>query len=46
MPENSRQKIVFDNLTPYYPTERIRLETVKGNKIGRVMDMLTPLGEG
>ena len=46
MPENSGQKIVFDNLTPYYPTERIRLETVKGNKIARVMDMLTPLGKG
>ena len=46
MPETSGQKIVFDNLTPYYPTERIRLETVKGNKVGRVMDMLTPLGKG
>ncbi len=45
-PESAGQKIAFDNLTPYYPTERIRLETVKGNKIGRVMDMLTPLGKG
>jgi len=45
-PEEARNKIFFDNLTPLYPEQRIRLETTKENLSGRVMDMLTPLGEG
>jgi transcription termination factor Rho len=45
-PEEARNKIFFDNLTPLYPQKRIRLETTKENLSGRVMDMLTPLGEG
>ena len=45
-PEESRNKIFFDNLTPLYPQERIRLETTKENLSGRVMDFLTPLGKG
>jgi transcription termination factor Rho len=45
-PEESRNKIFFDNLTPLYPQERVRLETVKENATGRVMDMLTPIGKG
>jgi transcription termination factor Rho len=45
-PEEARNKIFFDNLTPLYPQERIRLETTKENLSGRVMDLLTPLGEG
>ena len=45
-PEEARQKILFDNLTPYYPTERIQLETEKKNLSGRVMDLVTPIGKG
>src|SRR6185312_91116 len=45
-PEEARNKIFFDNLTPLYPDERLRLETVKENYSGRVMDMLTPIGKG
>jgi len=45
-PEAGRNKILFDNLTPLYPEGRIRLETVKSNLSGRVMDLLTPIGRG
>ena len=45
-PEESRNKIFFDNLTPLYPQERLRLETDKGSLSGRVMDLMTPLGKG
>src|SRR5512136_356909 len=45
-PEESRNKIFFDNLTPLYPQERIKQETVKDNFTGRVMDLLTPIGKG
>jgi len=45
-PEEARNKIFFDNLTPLYPNERVKLETVKDNYSGRVMDLLTPLGKG
>ena len=45
-PEEARNKIFFDNLTPLYPNERVRLETVKDNFSGRVMDLLTPIGKG
>ena len=45
-PEEGRTKIFFDNLTPLYPDERIKLETAKENLSGRVMDLLTPLGKG
>jgi transcription termination factor Rho len=45
-PEESRNKIFFDNLTPLYPDERLKLETSKENFSGRVMDLLTPLGRG
>ena len=44
--EASKNKILFDNLTPYYPSERIKLETTKENLSGRVMDLLTPIGKG
>ncbi|MGB8521492.1 MAG: transcription termination factor Rho [Candidatus Acidiferrales bacterium] len=45
-PEVARSKIFFDNLTPLYPQERIRLETTKENLTGRVLDMLCPVGKG
>ncbi|MBM3753398.1 MAG: transcription termination factor Rho [Acidobacteria bacterium] len=45
-PEESRNKIFFDNLTPLYPQERIKLETTKEAHSGRVMDLMTPIGKG
>jgi transcription termination factor Rho len=45
-PEEARNKIFFDNLTPLYPNERLKLETVRDNYSGRVMDLLTPIGKG
>ncbi|MGO8787920.1 MAG: transcription termination factor Rho, partial [Terriglobia bacterium] len=45
-PDESRNKIFFDNLTPLYPQERIHLETIKDNISGRVLDLLTPVGKG
>ena len=47
-PEVARDKILFDNLTPLYPQERIRLEVEKDseNYSARVMDLLTPIGKG
>ncbi|HEY0917813.1 transcription termination factor Rho [Devosia sp.] len=48
-PEKVRHKVNFDNLTPLYPDERLRLElpdpTVK-DKSARVMDLVAPLGKG
>jgi len=45
-PDEARNKILFDNLTPLYPQERVKLETVRDNISARVMDLLTPLGKG
>jgi len=45
-PEEARNKIFFDNLTPLYPDERFKLETVRDNFSGRVMDLVTPIGKG
>ncbi len=44
-PDVSQEKILFDNLTPLYPMERINLE-VEGNLTSRVMNLLTPIGKG
>jgi transcription termination factor Rho len=45
-PEAARDKILFDNLTPLYPMERLRLEHDPENLTTRVMDLLTPIGKG
>jgi transcription termination factor Rho len=47
-PEVARDKILFDNLTPLYPQEKVRLEVDNGsnNYSARVMDLLTPIGKG
>ncbi len=45
-PEEARNKIFFDNLTPLYPNGRLKLETVRDNFSGRVMDLVTPIGKG
>ena len=45
-PDEARNKILFDNLTPLYPQERLKLETLRDNMSARVMDMLIPIGKG
>ena len=45
-PEISREKILFDNLTPLYPDERIPLEVSADNYSARIMDLMTPIGKG
>lgn len=45
-PSVVRDKIIFDNLTPIYPNDRAKLETVHDNLSTRVMDLFTPIGKG
>ena len=45
-PEDSRDKILFDNLTPLYPQRRIDLECEPDNYSLRILDLLTPIGQG
>lgn len=48
-PENVRHKVHFDNLTPLYPEERLKMEiedpTLK-DRSGRIIDIVSPLGKG
>jgi transcription termination factor Rho len=45
-PESSREKILFDNLVPLYPEEKLNLEKEPENLSTRIMDLLTPIGKG
>jgi transcription termination factor Rho len=45
-PDIAREKILFDNLTPLYPEQRMALETDPKNYSARIMDLLTPIGKG
>jgi transcription termination factor Rho len=45
-PEVARDKILFDNLTPLYPEERINLEFDQEEYCTRVMELVTPIGKG
>src|SRR6478672_6087700 len=45
-PDQARDKLFFENLTPLYPQERLKLETAGENLAGRVMDLMTPIGKG
>ena len=45
-PDQARNKIFFDNLTPLYPDERLNLETDREDLSARVLDLLTPIGKG
>ncbi|MBI5562320.1 MAG: transcription termination factor Rho [Deltaproteobacteria bacterium] len=46
-PEVAREKILFDNLTPLYPQEKLNLESATGGDISmRIMDLFTPIGKG
>jgi transcription termination factor Rho len=48
-PENSRHKILFENLTPLFPNERMILEVGNGSSedlTGRIIDLVAPIGKG
>lgn len=45
-PEDNISRSLFDNLTPYYPTERIKLEYNTNDFSTRVMELITPIGMG
>ncbi len=45
-PDQARDTIFFENLTPLYPEERITLETDAKQLSSRVMDLMTPIGKG
>ncbi|MCE1188636.1 MAG: transcription termination factor Rho [Ignavibacteria bacterium] len=45
-PAQIRERTLFDNLIPVYPTKRITLESAPGEYSMRIMDLLTPIGKG
>lgn len=45
-PEKARERILFENLTPLYPEERIVMETTKDRLSTRVLDLTAPIGKG
>ncbi|HXQ21071.1 MAG TPA: Rho termination factor N-terminal domain-containing protein, partial [Candidatus Acidoferrales bacterium] len=45
-PEKAREKILFDNLTPLYPNEMLRLEHTPEEYTTRLIDLFTPIGKG
>ena len=45
-PEQSQDKVLFDNLTPLYPTSRLRLEHDSNEMTTRVVDLFAPIGKG
>lgn len=45
-PEVTRQRVHFDDLTPIYPQERLRMETTAKNTSGRFIDIIAPIGKG
>tara|TARA_B100001248_G_scaffold262184_1_gene256594 strand:- start:1602 stop:3128 length:1527 start_codon:yes stop_codon:yes gene_type:complete len=45
-PTKNKEKILFDNLTPLYPEEKLNLENEPNNYTTRVIDLMVPLGKG
>jgi len=48
-PENARNKILFENLTPLFPNQRLLLEAGNGSSedlTGRIIDLIAPIGKG
>ncbi len=46
VPDNARDRPEFGKLTPLYPQERLRLETSAVGMIGRIIDLIAPVGKG
>ena len=49
VPENARTKVLFDNLTPLYPDERLHMEIenpTNKDMTGRIIDLVSPIGKG
>ncbi len=49
VPENAKNKILFENLTPLFPDERLKLESGNGSSedlTGRIIDLVAPIGKG
>ena len=45
-PGEAFNRLSFEDLTPIYPNQRIKLETTKENTSGRIIDMISPIGRG
>ncbi len=48
-PDRSRHKLIFENLTPLFPTEQLKLESGNGTTedlTGRMIDLIAPIGKG
>jgi len=45
-PDKARDRLLFDNLTPLYPEERVNLEVERRDYSMRIMNLLTPIGKG
>jgi transcription termination factor Rho len=45
-PDVARDKVLFDNLTPLYPNEKLKLESAPDNMSMRVMELVSPIGKG
>lgn len=48
-PERARHKVAFDNLTPLYPNERLKMEIEirrLKDRSARIIDLVAPIGEG
>ncbi len=45
-PEDARGRVEFSKLTPLYPQERLKLETGPTNLVGRIIDLVAPVGKG
>ena len=44
--ENARKRFLFENMTPIFPNERIRLERPDGSTATRILDLISPIGKG
>jgi transcription termination factor Rho len=45
-PKKAKHKILFDNLTPLYPSEKFNMEAASGGMTTRIIDLIAPIGKG
>ncbi len=45
-PERAKERVLFENLTPLYPSARLVMETTKERMTTRVLDLISPIGKG